>query len=455
MRKFQDIKPMSNIESKKIKQTPVVENKPKITKKIEKETPNQDNFYPMKDISSPVIHEYSNDIQNEIIQEKEKGSKGLGVIALVCIVALTFTILLAFSGASIKVDPKVDSVELNTTFTAIKDTTRDGMLPFHTMSISVTKEIPLESNQEATQVEEKAKGEVIIYNAHSTSSLNLREETRLVTPEGLIFKTKKSITIPGKKGVGDKAVPGSLTVEVTAEKAGTDYNISLSDFKLVGFVGTSREDTIYARNESDFTGGYSGLSYSLPEEKEESLKEQLNIVLKEALMEKVSAEKPNTFITFPDTYFFDIQESYFLEDSIGNPRLSQEGNLTVFLFNTNQLNEAVRNKLFNEETEKGDIFMDSYDDISLTLASRITIDPQSTEQVSFTLSGSANAVWNINNEELIQLLVGKKRKEFDRILSRISNISNASAEVRPFWSSRFPLKQKNIKIINNRQILEK
>ncbi len=101
----------------------------------------------------------------------------------------------------------------------------------------------------------KASGIVIFFNGFSSAPQKLVASTRIQSPEGLIFRIKKDIIIPGSEIIRDKIVPGQVEAEVVADEQGSKYNIGLAEFQVPGFRGTPRFDSIYARSLAPFTGG--------------------------------------------------------------------------------------------------------------------------------------------------------------------------------------------------------
>ena len=87
------------------------------------------------------------------------------------------------------------------------------------------KSIPLSLVGEVTSENEvtiktEASGKIVVYNNYSTAGQKLIKDTRFETPNGLIFRIKDAVTVPGKKTVGGETVPGSLEVTVYADKEG-------------------------------------------------------------------------------------------------------------------------------------------------------------------------------------------------------------------------------------------
>lgn len=98
---------------------------------------------------------------------------------------------------------------------------------------------------------QKATGKVRIYNQYSSQDQPLVATTRVMSPDGKIFRLTKTVTVPGMKG--DE--PGTVEAEVKADEAGESLNIAPSRFTIPGFDGTAKQGKFYAQSERAFVGG--------------------------------------------------------------------------------------------------------------------------------------------------------------------------------------------------------
>lgn len=118
------------------------------------------------------------------------------------------------------------------------------------------------------KVEQKAAGVIMVYNAYGTDSQYLVATTRFMSPDGKIFRLDKGATIPGAKLVNGTLVPSSVTLTVTADKPGADYNIEPTDhFSIPGFQGTPRYKSFYGESKAPMAGGLVGdTAFILPDD---------------------------------------------------------------------------------------------------------------------------------------------------------------------------------------------
>jgi len=109
------------------------------------------------------------------------------------------------------------------------------------------------------QIEKKATGRALVYNAYSSKSQSLVKDTRLSTPDGKIFRLDKSVTIPGANIVDSKIAASSVEVTITADKPGAEYNVGPTPkFRIPGFLNTPKYEGFYAESKEAMSGGFIG-----------------------------------------------------------------------------------------------------------------------------------------------------------------------------------------------------
>lgn len=107
-------------------------------------------------------------------------------------------------------------------------------------------------------VAEKATGVITVYNSYSSSPQTLVATTRFLSSGGKLFRTVKTVTIPGAKIEEGQIIPSSLDVDVLADAPGADYNIGPSDFTIPGFEGTPKFKAFTGKSKAATAGGAKG-----------------------------------------------------------------------------------------------------------------------------------------------------------------------------------------------------
>jgi len=104
-------------------------------------------------------------------------------------------------------------------------------------------------SSENMPISNRATGKVVIYNQYSKDPQPLVKNTRLEGANGLIFRIASDVVVPGKETSGK---PGEVTVEVFADGEGDEFQIEPTDFKIVGFKGSPKYDSFYAKSFEKF-----------------------------------------------------------------------------------------------------------------------------------------------------------------------------------------------------------
>jgi hypothetical protein len=130
----------------------------------------------------------------------------------------------------------------------------------------------------ATLVDGTAVGTVTLYNELSTSQ-PLVATTRLLTPEGVLFRMKDGATVPAG---------GSVEVEVYADDTGASGDIGPSTFTIPGLNAT-KQQSVYAKSITAMSGGVVTISV-VGEEEMRQAADQLHAALKEDAMSMLRTE---------------------------------------------------------------------------------------------------------------------------------------------------------------------
>ena len=144
-------------------------------------------------------------------------------------------------------------------------------------------------------MEKKASGTVTIFNAYSSEKQALVANTRLLAPDGKIFRLVSAISVPGAKISQGQITPSSISVKVIADKAGEEYNIKpVSRFTIPGFQGSSKYESFYAESKEAMSGGFIG-SISFPTDNDikkvkGEIENKLNEILKGAALAGIPSE---------------------------------------------------------------------------------------------------------------------------------------------------------------------
>lgn len=159
-------------------------------------------------------------------------------------------------------------------------------------------------------VEAKARGKLVVYNAYSKESQTLVATTRFLSPDGKIYRLDKKVTVPGARVVAGKLEPSKIEVNVTADKAGGDYNTEPSSgWKIPGFLGTPRYEGFYAEAAEAIGGGLSGERPVPTDSDIAHAKQELESSLRSAVKGEIAVMLAPRFSVLPGTEKFTLLSS--------------------------------------------------------------------------------------------------------------------------------------------------
>ena len=310
-----------------------------------------------------------------------------------------------------------------------------------------------------------ATGKILFYNAFNFSNQIIPANTKLEGSNGKIYETKNEVIIPG---IAKDRIPGKIEVDIFAEKIGEEYNSKALDFKVLIFKGTSKYSKIFARSVGDIVGGFNGKSNQLSDVDKENDVQQLKDLLYKKLFNKAKNQIPNDFILLNNATFLNIDEQDIVPSkNLGFYTVDIKGTFSGILFDKNQLTKEVINDIFpsnnlgdgtidslseNSATPSvtsKDVYLSNIENLSISSFDQNLITLADMKNITFNLSGTVKVVWNIDVSKIAEDLLGKSKKDFNKILLQYPNINSADLVIKPVWKNSFPDKLDKIKVIVN------
>lgn len=369
------------------------------------------------------------------------------IVALV-IIASAFIVNVFLGGAVVTVHPKVKDVAVQATIITQKIPQAD-QLGFELLTLDATGERQVKaSGKEPVSV--RAEGKIFVYNTKSTSPQRLIKNTRFETKDGLVYRIKESIEVPGvSKDSKGNDVPGSVVADVFADGTGEQYNIEPSRFTVPGLKGGDQYDSVYGESTTAFTGGFEGEKFIIDEQELNTAEQALQVELRDKLIARLAEEKPAGFVLYEGAVTFAYETLPSTEYGESLATIKQKARLHAPLFKESDL--AMHLAKLSIPDYKGDL-------VTLTNPYSLTFtytDPQTgvsdismNTSLDITLKGTTQIVWKFDEDALKNELLGKKKIDASAVLARYSSaISSAQSELRPFWTNSFPNSPKDIKII--------
>ncbi|OGZ95639.1 MAG: hypothetical protein A2676_02535 [Candidatus Sungbacteria bacterium RIFCSPHIGHO2_01_FULL_51_22] len=281
----------------------------------------------------------------------------------------------------------------------------------------------------------KAAGKITVYNAFDTNPQVLLARTRFEAPDGKIFFTRSQITVPGGKRSGGSLVPGMITIEVMAEKAGPEYNISAGDFTIPGFDGSPRFKGFYGRSTEAFSGGSSETTKTASAGAIKKAQEEASSALFNDIKDDLDRKIPEGFVGLPGGRRITVT-------NMGSPKVGATGDIFSV-----------------EASAKGEMILVKEEDVFKLIGLMLRIKEGGEELVpkrsslkfssakpnftsfsaSFVVEGEVAAAKPIDDTTLREALSGKSISEMEELLKAHSELQSYRMQVAPAWFGFWPL----------------
>lgn len=355
-----------------------------------------------------------------------------------------------FSSVIVKITPVEEDVIINDIYTATLNKDDEGRYVQYSLMKVEETESALISAEKGETVSKKASGDIIVYNSYSEAPQVLISGTRFETSDGKIYKINKLITVPGKKIVDGKVVPGSLVATVYASVAGEQYNIPASDFTLPGLKDSPRFKSVIARGKGNISGGFVGETKLISSQELENTRKKLEASIQGKLLAKIKSQIPAGYVYYDDGSFVSFNDN---SSSITLGKISPDskvsltstGSLNVIIFNEKELSGFIaKNKL--PEIKDNNVHSPDLAKLDFKILNKTNFNVLDDKTFSFKISGGAKIVWDFNVADFKQNLAGLDKDKYQEIFKKYIMIDKAETVFKPSWSGTFPSDPKRITV---------
>src|SRR3989338_6062535 len=301
-------------------------------------------------------------------------------------------------------------------------------LPGQLFSIDkvVSQTFPVTGEKDVAQ---KARGKMKIYNAYGTTPQVLIATTRF-EKDGLIFRTLTTVTVPGTKVANGEITPGTVDVEVVADKAGETYNISSGKFVIPAFnerADAGRYEKIYGETTEPMKGGMIGQAKVVTENDYNQAKETLQAQLQKDIDEGLKLQTAGLkTIDKLSVKIGQPESSAKIDEAADSFTMSLKGSLKTIGFNQPDLDGLVKQHV--EKTRNLDVVTDK-----LQLSYRSINFRDAENLLEFTVAISGNAYAKIDTGKIKQEMAGKDENEIKSYLRGVAGVESARVLLSPFW----------------------
>lgn len=369
---------------------------------------------------------------NEIIfDQDEQPVRFYKYIALsflfITIILLGVIVLMSSKKATITVAVKPEIVE--TKDTLILGSGQDNLNSQVTTVEVISQKVfnPTEGRED----EAVATGEVIL---HNESNLNqpLVATTRLLSPDGILFRLKDRVVVPAK---------GNITVAVYADKPGRSSEIAPTRFTIPG-LSLDKQTEIYATSEKPMIGGVVKVGV-LGVNDWQKAQDQLLADLEKQGQEKLSQLYPDKTLVYK-MLEPEFTSSNKIGDEVSEFTLSGKVEVVGVFYDLENVQKMVQSKL-KEQIIKGDEILSVTD--SLTSLAVGHYDASST-LATVDVFGSGIITLDPESKQLEKnLFFGKNRDEVRRYLLSLDHVDSVEVKFSPAWMLSVPHLSEHISII--------
>jgi hypothetical protein len=378
-----------------------------------------------------------------VFQGIAKGGLWKGLIVAVLGVLVWIIFFLPF--AEIKVTASKQLIEISLSAVIDENLTRPDIdakkLP--AQIIEAEKEISLVSESTGFKdFNQKAQGTITVYNKQTFEQPMI--PSRFQAGNGNIYWSQRNILIPPAYTEGGKLVPGSLKIQIVADRPGEEYNLKCSpeepcQFTVPAWKGTSRFEKVYGQGTTPLLGGEVGESKVVTESDLKVASQIIRSKAEQESSEVLASSMPEGFELIEGSITFQVNDivSDKAAGEMGD-RFTTKAKLTTraFIISKEVLREFV-DKLVQGRIEAEKIAYPDSIEVSFVVQ-EVDFD-KGTVQVS--LAASEKVGWKIEELALKQSLAGKSLSEARKILLGMDNIDSAEVRIGPkgaFWVSKIP-----------------
>lgn len=375
----------------------------------------------------------------EKIPRKMRKSKFLIGGGMLAVLAASGLILVSrFSSINIEIAPKQEVANVDVLLKAAAEP-KNAELPLEVMQLKYQEK----GTAKATgirQVNKKAGGRIIIYNAYSSQPQSLVSGTRFEASSGKIYRISQPITLPGAKISGGKITASETEAAVYADRPGEDYNSDLTDFTIPGFQDPAKRAKIYARSKTKMEGGFIGEGAVIAESDIKNLESALKEKV-QAYLSKTANPKPEEFLLYENgrKIIFDKLSN---APKAGDPgeqfELTASATLYGYLLKKADIEKALAEKYFSPDIASR---------IELADAQNLNfvIENSDATSLAFTLQGPAHFFWKID-EPALKNEITRNAKNLGLFFKSHPEIATAKVTYSPSWWRYIPKHDSRINI---------
>jgi hypothetical protein len=393
------------------------------------------------------------DVPNIVINDGKKTSKSRLIWSILIFVGVIGSALILSSvlGKSVVTAyPEHRQPNVSAEFTAYPDK-RDVAPTFELMRLEKVGEAQVKASGQVP-VKEQAVGVIEIVKT-TPGAERLIKNTRFRTKDGLIFKIKESVVIPGSlTDSSGNSVPGTIRADVFSDGVGEKYNLPAgTQFDVPGFQEgglTALYDAITARNPEAMTGGFDGPQFQIDANELGTARQALQVKLRDELLSLIETEKPAGTVLYKEAVAITYNQLPSVEYGQDLVTIRENAVLQVPVFNAVDFGSFLARETVPGYEGVPVIVSDpqalSFSYTSPTTSASVIANEPS---LTFSLSGKPLLVWQFDHKKLADDLAGLPKTAINNAISAYPGLTGARVQITPFWKRTFPEDPSEIVIV--------
>jgi len=267
--------------------------------------------------------------------------------------------------------------------------------------------------------------------------------SRFQSATGQIYWSQRNIKVPPAKSVGGKLQPGTLLLDLIADKTGKEFNLECSQkapcrFSIPAWKGTENFGKLYALATSPVRGGAVGRGYIVGKDEYKKAELALKDNLQREAQKELIAQVPTGFTLLESTITSDTAT---ISSTPGEGELALDGKFTIhgkvslraFLIKTNDLKSLI------DKITKAQIPQDKLTrPESVTFQYSLQQFDLDKNQALMKVQAQEELQLKLDPQAITQTLLGKSEAEVQKILTDMPHVQSAEVVLWPFWVRKIP-----------------
>lgn len=289
---------------------------------------------------------------------------------------------------------------------------------------------------------EKTKGTITVYNAWESSARKFSAGTKF-SSSSKVFLAINDFTVPGSAIREGNLVPGSVSVQIEAEKPGEEYNIKAGRFTILG-LPSAQQEKIYGSSSGDFSGGYAKevqvVSQTDYDNGKKTLQDKLTAEVDQEMRTQAQGQKMlDKAVITPEP---EITTSSKVDEEAKEFEMKLKLKKQAMVFNFANYREFLTQILAKQVPSDKMVAIANDEDIG-AMVQNTAFDKG---EMEMTNNVAAKIAAKISADKIKTDILGKGKGEADKYLKSQEGVSAAEIRFSPSWWPKIPILSRNLTV---------